>query len=277
MTDRDNIRTPCDDIQAVLPWYVNQTLDADEHERIAAHLEACNECTAALVHWRQIAHALTDPVPSVAPARRTLMTAPVLGPQRTSARPTRNGLEELWALARVQARLLPWGLWPAVALVLAIGVIVVLSSDWPAHTALGILAPLAAAASVTLACTEENDPRKEIALASPLTARLVLLTRLVLVLGYDILLALAASIVLLLGGHQPLDPLLGAWLAPMLGLSGAALLATVILDPGIAIALAFSLWVMRWAAPVDPGTVVLLAIGALCLTTATLRIQRYER
>jgi len=283
--------TNCEHIQELLPWYVNQTLDLAERRCVTAHLETCERCAAALVHWRQIAHALTEPAP-VAAVESGRSPAPVAEPSRAPALqlparsfparrgdhaphavPTRQRPQELWALVRVQARLLPGGLWPAVALVLVLGVAIVLTSHWPAHTALGILAPLAAAGSVVFACTPENDPRIPIAIASPLTARLVLLTRLVIVLAYDIALALAASLVLILVGHQPLDPLLTAWLAPMLGLASAALLATVVLDPGIAVAIAFALWALRWTTATQPSTIILLAIAAVCLTTATLRVQ----
>lgn len=126
-------------------------------------------------------------------------------------------------------------------IVLALGVLIVLAGEWSGRIALGLLAPLAAAASVSLTCTPDNDPRLDVALASPVSARLVLLTRLAIVLRYDSLLALGASAALILAGNEPLNALLGAWLAPMAGLSCAALLATILLDPGIAMAFAFGL------------------------------------
>ena len=262
----------CVEVQELLPWYVNETLEPDERTTVACHLERCDECAAALVDWRQVAYAM----PAVEPVDRAVAVAPAseVAPIASGVRaPARLSAREIVALARVQARLLPWGLWPAVAMVLALGVAIVLSSDWPAHDVLGVLAPLLAAVGVSLACTEGNDPRKEIALASPLPARLVLLTRLVLVVAYDFLLALAASAVLAAAGGQTLGPLIGVWLAPMLALSGAALLATVVLEPGIAVAIAFGLWALRWVGPVDPGAEVLIVAAVVCLFAAAVWIQ----
>lgn len=274
MTDRQHV----DDL---LPWYVNDTLQPDEHLRVAAHLETCDACAAALVDWRLVAHAVREAAPASATqlaASPQLVHAPPApsGQPQTSLAGTRlrQTPGELVALTRVQARLLPWGLWRAVLIVLALGVLIVLAGDWSGRIALGLLAPLAAAASVSLTCTPDNDPRLDVALASPISARLVLLTRLTIVLGYDLLLALIASAALILAGNEPLNALLGAWLAPMFGLSCAALLATIVLDPGIAMAFAFGLWALRWLAPVAPSTPLILAIGAICLAAAATRIQR---
>ena len=43
MTDNTQMHDH-DEIDLLLPWYVNETLDQAEHERVAIHVATCNEC-----------------------------------------------------------------------------------------------------------------------------------------------------------------------------------------------------------------------------------------
>ncbi|MDX1405022.1 MAG: zf-HC2 domain-containing protein [Woeseiaceae bacterium] len=56
-----------EEIDLLLPWYVNGTLQADERERVAAHLESCRECRAsvALLSDLQTAVATNKTTPMV--------------------------------------------------------------------------------------------------------------------------------------------------------------------------------------------------------------------
>ena len=38
-----------DEIDLLLPWYVNHTLDAAEHERVARHMASCDKCQASVL------------------------------------------------------------------------------------------------------------------------------------------------------------------------------------------------------------------------------------
>lgn len=49
---------PHDEVQELLPWFVNGTLDRDETERVEAHLADCAECRAELASERQLAAAV---------------------------------------------------------------------------------------------------------------------------------------------------------------------------------------------------------------------------
>jgi hypothetical protein len=48
-------------IQALLPWYLMQTLEADEAERVRAHLADCPRCQAELAFERQLQAATALP------------------------------------------------------------------------------------------------------------------------------------------------------------------------------------------------------------------------
>ncbi len=43
MTDNRQIHDH-DEIDLLLPWYVNDTLDATEHDRVAKHVVSCAKC-----------------------------------------------------------------------------------------------------------------------------------------------------------------------------------------------------------------------------------------
>jgi hypothetical protein len=163
-------------------------------------------------------------------------------------------------------------LWPASALVLALGAALAGLGDSDARTILGIVAPLVAAVGVTVACTPDTDPRLEIALASPVSPRTVLLARLALVVGYDLLLALAASGGLALAGAEPLMTLIASWLVPMLFLSTAALLGTLVIDAGTAATLAFAAWAAHWTIPLPLHPALMLALAALALALSLVRV-----
>lgn len=281
--------TTCSDIELLLPWYVNERLDPDEHATVAEHLETCDACVRALVDWRLIAHSVAEDQPGSAAAK----VAPIArasdvhdepsdghSPAPPAARAAQNtssaagALGELASLVRAQARLVRVELWPASAVVLLLGIALASLGDSDARTILGIIAPLVAAVGVTLACTPDNDPRLEIALASPVSPRTVLLARLALVVGYDLLLALAASAGLALDGGEPLIALIDSWLVPMLFLSTIALLATLVIDAGTATVLAFTMWAARWVVPIPLESALMLILAAIALAISLSRVAR---
>jgi hypothetical protein len=77
---------------------------------------------------------------------------------------------------------------------------------------------------------------------------LLLLIRITLVFGYDVVLALAASAALALAGAAgtaSLNTLVGAWLGPMALLSSLSLLVAVRFGPDVALGAAVGLWAVR--------------------------------
>ena len=93
----------------LLPWYVNGTLDADEAERIEAHLPTCAECRRELARCRAFAglyEDVEDLAPAPHPSRIARLWHRVDAPEPTRPFPWR-------ALALVEA----------VALILVVGVV----------------------------------------------------------------------------------------------------------------------------------------------------------
>lgn len=52
--------SPHDEVQELLPWFVNGTLEADEAERVEAHLAGCAECRGELAAERQLAEGIAN-------------------------------------------------------------------------------------------------------------------------------------------------------------------------------------------------------------------------
>jgi hypothetical protein len=130
-------------------------------------------------------------------------------------------------LILVQIPLVRSEIWPASAAVMAIGfAIAVLLQN---AAAIQVIAPFVAAGCIAMIYGQENDPALELALATPTSPWQILVARLAIVFGYNLVLAGIASLALLpvLPGTL-LSSLILGWLGPMTFLSAAAL--------------AFSLW-----------------------------------
>jgi hypothetical protein len=167
-----------------------------------------------------------------------------------------------WLLRFVlsQAPLVRRDIWPASTIVLFIGAAVsVLTASSPGAApgavpgaALSLLAPLGAAVGIAMIYGAENDPGLELALASPTSPRIVVVARLVLVLAWDIVVALAGSAVLAaVKGPDLFLAIVATWLGPMLLLGCLVLLLSLVAQSSVAIATAMVLWVVRTLAVID--------------------------
>lgn len=58
MSINDADRETHTSLQLLLPWYVNGSLGAGEHERVAEHLARCPECAAELANQRAVAECI---------------------------------------------------------------------------------------------------------------------------------------------------------------------------------------------------------------------------
>jgi hypothetical protein len=156
-----------------------------------------------------------------------------------------------WLLLCAQVRVVRQEIWVASSLVMTLGVIVTLATRGPAvsHETLTmvLIAPLVAAAGLAFIYGPGVDPALEIELATPTSPRLVLLARLVLVFGFDLVLGLVGSLALaLLRPDISLWPLVMAWLAPMTFLSALSLLISVISsDPEAGALISLVLWAIQ--------------------------------
>jgi hypothetical protein len=110
-----------------------------------------------------------------------------------------------------------------------------------------------AAAGVAGVHRSRHDPVAELIAAVPSSARLLLLVRLALVFGYDLVLALGASAVLAADTSDAagvtvaagMHALIATWLGPMALLSALSLLVAVRFGPDVALGTAVGVWGLR--------------------------------
>ncbi|WP_238010642.1 zf-HC2 domain-containing protein [Dactylosporangium sp. AC04546] len=207
-----------------LAEYAAGTLDARAAGAVAAHLAGCPGCRAELAQWREL---LPEP-PDARTIVRQAMLRSLLDPPTPTYRPG-------WALVRAEARLLSPVVLVASAVVMALGAL--LAAVQGSAELLALVAPLVAAAGVSGVHGPRRDPAFEVIAATPTPLRRIVLLRVALILGYDVLLALAASAVLA-------APVL-AWLAPTALLSALCLPLLVRFGPDVAIGAALTAWALR--------------------------------
>jgi hypothetical protein len=251
----------------LLPWYANETLDEHTRAALEAHLRDCPTCRRELAIWRRISTAVhTQPATALpSTARRRLLAL---------ARPQPWGsLRLVPLLLRSQLLVIRAEIWPASALVFALGLLVTLATCTQAGGALPFVltAPIVAALGVAFIYGPAVDPALEVELATPTSPHLVLLARLVLVFGFDLALGLAGSLALaLLRPGLSLWLLVSAWLSPMAFLSTLSLLLSVLsADPGLGMLVSLVLWAVHSVGRIaDPTS---LPWRILDLTTAAVR------
>lgn len=166
--------------------------------------------------------------------------------------PLKMSLLWMWLILRSQMRLINVLTWAASALLLALGTLVTfLSFQTPNGTTLPIIlvAPVVAAVGVAFLYGEDVDPPLELQMTTPVSPRMILLARLALLYGFNLVLALACSILLALTQAQiSLVPLVLSWLAPMTFLSALAFtLSVLFFDTTISIIISLGTWfVLVW-------------------------------
>jgi hypothetical protein len=198
------------------------------------------------------------PVPSVQETGRLAGTLQrLLTDRRKNTIPHRLHLG--WLVLRSQPRVVQSELWAASAIVIGLGTLVTLGTSLSSATDVTLpfvlIAPIAAAAGIAFLYGPGVDPALEIELTTPVSPRQVLLARLALVFGFDLVFGLAGSAVLaMVRADISFLPLVTAWLAPMTFLSSLAfLLTTLTLDSGISLLACLGLWVLQNLTRMIPG------------------------
>jgi hypothetical protein len=229
----------------LLPFFAADQLSRAERESVKKHLLDCEACRTDLELWQAVGDVVRAGSSSVVSppdlAGRALA-------QIHTRLPLQRALARAWQLLSAQAMLVHRELWPACAGVMAIGVAVALLAE--KASVIHFLAPLVGAAGSAVLYGPEHDPATELVLATPTSSWKILLARLTLASGYNLLLALAASVALLtFVPPDLLGSLILGWLGPMAFLSALALLLSLWIGTSNAVALVYGLWLARYFFP----------------------------
>jgi anti-sigma factor RsiW len=227
--------------QELLPLYVARQTSFVEREAVEEHLAVCAECQADLAMWQEVSAEIST-------LNQALSAPPGLAERALEGiktpSPLQAALRRAGQLLRAQAMLVHRELWLASALVLALGVIVALIAG--KENVLGFLAPLVAAACLAVIYGPEHDPAIELARSTPTSSWKILLARLTLVSGYNLLSTFIASLVLLSVVPAGLfGSLILGWLGPLTFLSALALLLSLWIGTSNAIAVTYGLWILQ--------------------------------
>jgi hypothetical protein len=222
--------------------YAANHLDKTERAVFEVHLAGCVDCQQDLQLWLAVSAEIitSDAAIPAPPHLADSALAAIHRPSRLRLAFNR-AIQLLWA----QGFLVHREFFPASAAVMALGVIVALLSN---HIeVLYFIAPLIAAASLSVLFGAEQDPAYELILATSTSPWKILLARLSLVSAYNLLLVLLVAVILLF--FIPPDVLgimIFGWLAPMAFLSALALLLSLWVGTSNAIAIAYLLWVAQY-------------------------------
>jgi hypothetical protein len=226
--------------EEVILYAANQ-MDADARARFEKHLVDCADCRADLTLWNLAAQEIRT-ADSAEPAPPHLVDSALERIHQPAA--PRAALRRVVQLLRSQTPLVQREMFPATAAVMALGVIVAVISKHAEF--IYFIATLMAAASLSILLGPEHDPAHELALSTPTSSWKLLLARLSIVSAYNLLLALAAMLVLMIA--FPVD-LIGTLtlglLAPMAFLSALALLLSMWIGTNNAIAISYFLWLAQ--------------------------------
>jgi hypothetical protein len=162
-------------------------------------------------------------------------------------------LADWWPLLllRAQMRVIRSEIWIASLLLIGLGTLVTLSEAAPDASGnsmpIVIVAPIVAAMGIAFIYGPDVDPSLEIQLATAIPPRLILVARLALVFGFDLLVGLASSVTLALSDSSvSLWPLILSWLAPMTFLSSLAFFLTIYSQEALLSGLiCFVIWVWQ--------------------------------
>ncbi|HLH63118.1 MAG TPA: zf-HC2 domain-containing protein [Ktedonobacteraceae bacterium] len=237
----------------LLPAYSSGNLDEASANRVREHLLACEPCRLELAGWEAIRDATL-----LATASAGLPSAQILDqvwakidappvPQVVIRQWSPGSLGALfWLVFRKQVGIIHKSIWIVSAMIMVFGCILILAATLgnqshmhEAQLLLALFASVIGASGVAFIYGAENDAGFELTLSTPTSIRIVMICRMILVVGYDLLLsALASTILALSYGGGPWE-IIQLWLGPMLLLASISLMLSMMV--GSVIGLLFSL------------------------------------
>ena len=228
-------------IKQLLPFYTTGQVSQKEIDLMETHLQNCNSCNKELEEWKLISSSIetqTSPLPS--PDLLIDIVGQIDQPQDHTTTD-----HNIWHILKSQFPLVRQEIWTSSFLILLIGFIITVLVD--NANFFYALAPLVSAAGIAFIYNKENDPAFELILSTPTSQVQILLSRLSLVFGYNLILTLLLSFILsLIYSMNEIVPLIINWLAPMTFLSILGLSSSVLISSENAIIATYTVWLGKY-------------------------------
>lgn len=244
-------------IAALLPAYLNGSLDAASAERVRVHLKTCGDCRRELAVWEAVSGATqlaSTSASAPSPALMNAVWAKIDAQEKAAAqhRSIKRGAYHLWLVFARQVPLIHKSIWVATILVNVLMCALVFLGRAGArhnlHSVEGVLAfftTVAAAAGVAFIYQAEHDAGYEIVLSTPTSIRIVMICRMALVVGYNMALAALTSAIIAVALGGTLWDFMHIWLGPMLLLASISLAVSVIFGSVVSLAISLLLEVIQ--------------------------------
>ena len=244
-------------ISAILPAYLNRTLDAASAERVRIHLETCGDCRRELTTWEAVSGATqlaSASAPAPSPTLMNAVWAKIDAQEKvaTQRRSIKRGAYHLWLVFARQVPLVHKSIWVASILINVLMCALVFLGREGArrnlHSVEGVLAfftTIVAAAGVAFIYQAEHDAGYEIILSTPTSIRIVMICRMALVVGYNMALAALTSAIIAVALGGTLWDFMHIWLGPMLLLASISLAISVIFGSVVSLAISLLLEVVQ--------------------------------
>lgn len=247
-----------DHIADLLPAYLNGTLDLQSSGRVQKHLLVCKACQQELFTWEALRDATqfaiaSAPLPSTNVMGQVWATIDAPAQRHVTAREFLKSLVlHFWLVFKRQIPIIHKSIWIATPLLLLFGCGLVLfaaiqlpASVHKIEIALALFTTVSSAAGVAFIYGAENDPAFELTLSTPTSMRFVMLSRLLLVVGYNFMLSALASAIIALVHGGSIWEIMQLWLGPMLLLSSITLTLSLMLGSWLALLIALILEVTQ--------------------------------
>lgn len=229
--------------------YAAKQLNENVRAEFERHLAECTDCQADLLLWQSVAdaiHASDSAVPAPIHLADSALEA-IHAPSKLT-----HAFRSMTQLLRMQLLLMHNELWVGSAALMFIFLAMALLVA--RVEVLHFFVPMIAAGTVTLIYGSEHDPAAELTFATPISPWKILLARLTLVSAYNVLLALCATVgLLLILPPQAIGELILGWLAPMTFLSALALLLSLWIGTSNALFISYTLWAAQYLALTSIG------------------------
>lgn len=241
-------------ITDLLPAYTSGKLDPSITSHVDEHLLHCKSCQTELKNWETIRETVqfaiaSQPLPSISILDQALLKIDTVSNEFQMHRPFNlYTFAHVWLVFTRQIRIIHKSIWLASTLVgifcCSLAFIFSRQAQNHLHSVTSILVlftAVVASSSVAFLYGTENDAGFEITLATPTTIRLVMLSRVVLVIGYNFIFAAIASFIIALVHGGGIWEILQLWLGPMLLLSSISVSLSLLVGSVFAVAVSLIL------------------------------------